>query len=262
MEHFVSHNLLAFLALSSVCWGADPAPKSVPRPQPSHLVPVYPYPSESHVSYIKQCHKLLLVQETEAVEMFQPYKWGTATMIIRPSFDPEECIALKEETNPRGYTLIYTRADRNIYYATAEDEDGGPKKPVEFKITKLTCSLDPERSRRIYSLWNKMLMGVRYPEEGPRAGCPDDGITIEFRYAWEGMYGETCSPSQGPTKDFVDLGKAMIQCCKSPKREFDKNLSVLDDACKRLESSLDIGGQGDENRKPPAVFTKGVRPKS
>ncbi len=167
-------------------------------------------------------------------------------MVKRPSFRPEECIALRERNGEGGYDLNHTQADRNIFYSMSDD--GSNKESVMIKISKTAKPLDIGRAGRVYNLWLRMLMRVRYPEEGARAGCPDDGETLEFRYAWKGMYGETCSPSTGSPKAFADLGNALILYCKSQNDRSEHALMQIDRRCDELELLLNADDRVKESR--------------
>lgn len=220
--------------------GAEPPPQPRILPELHHLVPVDPYPSDVSARYIKECHGVLRVAEAESSGLFQFHRRGTVVMVRRPSFDPEECIALREEAGARAYNLIYTRADRNIFWSLSKDDE--KEEHARIKVIEVTRPLDRNRAERVYDLWEMMLKGVRYPEGGPRAGRPDDGETIEFRYSWKGMYGETCSPSRGATKMLADLGDSLILYCKSQNYELEKNLKFVDESCEKLKATLDAKG--------------------
>lgn len=230
--------LLAFLALCTMDARSEPPPQRKGESEIGHLVPVAPYPNERHRAYITACHGILRIADLETTELFVAQKHGTAVMVRRPSFQPEECLALKEKSKDRKYEIIHRRAGRNVWYAI---ENEGEKGINEIPVSETIRRLDKDRAVRIYALWARMLRRVRYPEEGPRAGCPDDGETIEFRYTWKGMYGETCSPSQGSPKMMADLGNALILYCLAPDNQLKKTLELVDKKCDDLERLLNSG---------------------
>lgn len=236
----------ALVVFCTVGANAGPPLQERARPEPGHLVPVDPYPPGRIHEYLKLCHELLRVTESEAVELFETHKRGTVVMVCRPSFRPEECLALREKDGAREYHLIYTRANRNIFDSMPDDADIEPLPRI--KVAKVVKLLDRDRAQRVYDIWERMLRGVRYPEGGPRAGCPDDGETFEFRYAWKGMYGETCTPSRGAPKLLADLGNSLILYCQSQNDQLENTLMRLDKKCEAIERVLDAEDKIEKGR--------------
>src|SRR5207249_712870 len=131
---------------------------------------------------------------------------------------------------PAKYTLVYVRADESIWSSMPENNDENRQKPV--KATRREAPLPPELAKRVLSLWEKMLRGVRYPEpENDNDGL--DGETIEF---WGNfMFGETWSPSHGAPKLFVELGRSLMEYCEAPETKRADLLKVVEGKCQALE---------------------------
>jgi hypothetical protein len=185
-------------------------PKASPRSRREidHLVPIDPYYGHPVLRKYAELYSTLL----------QVPGWETkaAVMVYRPSFEPEECLVIYEtEEKRQRYTLIYTRADRNIWYSMPEnrDEEERRKRPERVKVTHHEAPLPPYLARRVGKLWERMLAGVRYPGPEFDGSGIDDATVIELRYTRKfgrPMYGEARSPSLGAPKLLVDLGRALI----------------------------------------------------
>lgn len=218
--------ILASLILADPCPGQDAAGPPVPAPaagEPDHLVPVPPDPVPA--SYRAAWHARLGV----------PRGREAGVMIRLPSFEPEECLVIRESADdPPAYTLTHARADRNIWYALAANRDDGRAQTVA--VTRTEARLPPDLGRRACRNWDRMLRNVRYPAPGEgEGGC--DGVTTEFRR--ERMYGETWSPEGGSPAALVDLGLALIAACDAPEAKRAEALKQVEERCAALERYLD-----------------------
>ena len=142
---------------------------------PDHLEPILPARWTS--PYAKLYRKLLQL----------PVGPEPAVMVYLPSFDPEECLVLHEAKGDRPtYTLVHTRADRNIWYSMAHNSGDGKPKSVYVKRREVT--LPPDLAGRVCRIWERMLRGVRHPAKAPDSFILD-GTRVEF---WRhGMFGYT-----------------------------------------------------------------------
>jgi hypothetical protein len=173
-------------------------------------------------------------------------------MVYLPPFDSEECLVLHEAKGDRPtYTLVHTRADRNIWYSMAQNSDDGKPKAVYVKRREVT--LPPDLAGRVCRIWERMLRGVRYPARAP---APDssilDGTRVEF---WRrGMFGDTLSPDRGAPMLLVELGRSLIDYCSASEDRRPKAQTDVERKCRALEHYLRIRTQtpNDASRPDPA----------
>jgi hypothetical protein len=174
-------------------------------------------------------------------------------MVYLPSFDPEECLVLHEAKGDRPtYTLVHTRADRNIWYSMAQNSDDGKPKPVH--VRRREVDLPPDLAGRVCRIWERMLRGVRYPTRDPDFAVMD-GTRVEF---WRrGMFGDTYEPERGAPKLLVELGRSLIDYCSASEDHRPRARRDVEQKCRSLEHYLGIRtrtpndpSQPDPPRKP------------
>jgi hypothetical protein len=202
--------------------GAGGPPAKIPT-GPDHLVPLDPPRWASEYPRLYR-NELQLPGPREA-----------AVMVYLPSFAPEEGLVIRESEGKRpSYTLVHTRADRNIWYSMPQNSEDGKRKRVA--VTRREISMPPELAGRVCRIWERMLRGVRYPAQDPDFEVLD-GERIEF---WRhGMYGQTSSPESGAPKLFVDLGRTLINYCSAPEEQRPGALRDVEGKCRALEQYLD-----------------------
>lgn len=214
---------------------------------PDHLQPLDPYPMDWEVAYTKQLSKYL--------DLKAPY---LARMIVRPSFDPEYLMSIHgppEDDYPgvdsQGFFVSCTVSDKSIWYSMRENNSEKVEK--EIKPTTSTAPLPAEVARKVYGLWNEMLLGTRYTRE-LNAGL--DGVTIEF--ATHLKHGEAWSPSVGTSPALLwDLGEKLVAYCKAPVEERKKLLDAVNESAGKLDSYLKRGaGKGDIAPSAPKAESK------
>lgn len=203
--------------------GAD-GPPAKTLSGPDHLVPLDPYNWASE--YFRwYCNKLQLPTRPEA-----------AVMVRLPSFDPEECLVIHESRDERPtYTLIYTRANQNIWYSMPHNSEDGKQKSV--KVSRQEVSLPSELAGRVCRIWETMLRGVRYPSRDQDFEVMD-GVRTEF---WRhSMYGQTSPPLKGAPKLLNDLGRVLMRYCSVPEDRRPKVLEEVERKCRALEKYLGL----------------------
>lgn len=200
--------------------------KAKPRRTPDHLVPLNPYRDWKEKKYIDLIREKLELPE---VDDHKP-----VVMIARPSFEPEEALVLDEiPENENTFKLLHTKASRNIWFWMFEHNDGGNIKQG-VTVARHEAILPAAVARRVCRLWERMLRGVRYPDEEPFGV---DGETFEF---WcDGMYGETWNPEGASTLQFVELGLSLIAYCDLPEGKRTAALKEIEENCHQLEASLE-----------------------
>lgn len=235
--------LLVLLAWQGVRAQAPPDERGRPKEarkgiwEIDHLVPIDPHDDHPvHRRYRELRHKLLQVPGREK---------KAAVMVYAPSFDPEECLYLyKKEGEGARYTLVHTRADRNIWYSMPENRDEGEpgKGPEPVKVTRHETSLTPDPGGRVSALWEQMLAGVRYPGPEFDGSGIDDATVVEFRCArgefGRTMYGVARSPSRGAPKRLLDLGRSLIDYASADEAERPRLRKVVEERCQALEDDL------------------------
>jgi hypothetical protein len=215
---------LALLIPAGACHGQgdDGVPPRI-LTGPDHLVPIYPgrWAGEYWRLYRK--------------ELQLPVQPEAAVMVYLPSFDPEECLVIHETKGERPtYTLVHTRADRNIWYSMPQNSEDGKRKHVI--VTRREVTLPPGLAERVCGIWERMLRGVRYPAKDPDFDIVD-GEMIEF---WRhGMFGQTLSPDGGAPKLFVELGRSLIKYCSASTDQRPVAQKDVEAKCRALEQYLD-----------------------
>jgi hypothetical protein len=222
--------VLVLLLSAGACFGQDEAKPPEKSPdEPDHLVPLDPYPYRWKRRYMRLCREKLQI----------PREPGATVMVYMPSFVPEECLVVHESEGERSsFTLIHTRADKNIYYSMPEN-NGGKRERVA--VTRREATLPPELAGRVCRVWDRMLRGIRYPipDEENRG---DDGVTIEF---WRHrMFGKTWSPTGGAPRLLVELGRSLIAFCDAPEEKRPGALKDVEMRCRALERYLDKEAAG------------------
>jgi hypothetical protein len=91
------------LAVSQLAGATAASCEDPRRRDPDHLVPVDPHPTGIHGKYQNLWQELLKVSEFEADDPEVLFGPGTkiVAMVHRPSFNPEECIFLRERGGAR-----------------------------------------------------------------------------------------------------------------------------------------------------------------
>lgn len=217
---------LAFvLALPCSALAADELPTSH---EPDHLVPVDPYPDGWRVRYNDQIRS-----------RFKLDSFFFAQMVVRPSFSGEYVVRLhggKDDNNistTEKFFLTYSAADKNIWYSMPENNDKKKQQKVTIAVTSV--EFPKPLAKRIYQLWQRMLLRTRYPEQSSLGA---DGTTFEFGI-WC-VYGETWSPDKRKSPLlFVELGDSLIGYCKAAPAERSAAAKEVEDKATQLDKYLD-----------------------
>ncbi|AMV38048.1 hypothetical protein [Planctomyces sp. SH-PL62] len=244
---------LAAWAMLATTAAAQERPAEDPPGPPGRLTPVDPYPSPAFESYIRACLSIMRVDEIESNDACD---WGSlraVVMVSRSPFDPESCVALRERRDGGGCELISVFPDRNIWFSLPEQQVGDDgeardRKPLEVKVRSATKAVDPVRAARVFALWERALLGVRYPEQEPPV--IEDAEVHEFRYRWKRMYGESQATTAGVAGALIGLGKAMIAVSDS-QDDVDATLARLDKASDELETRLQEAQPGRDASNGP-----------
>lgn len=158
-------------------------------------------------------------------------------VVVYPSFEPEYLLSV-ECTGINAYTLLYRRAQRNIWYASPHklpanvaliDSHGArmaPPKPVaapdSIPLTTYQVALQPRLAQALTDLFNVALAQARYPSE-PVTYI--DGTLFTFiACGAQGYYrsGDTHSAAQGThLKQLLNLVKGLQELITNPEnRDF------------------------------------------
>ena len=220
----IRYFFLAFaLSLAVIARAADVG--IVMPAEPDHLVPVNPYPGESHVRYTDQ-----LRSHFKLDHLF------FAQMVVRPSFSAEYAVRLYGDGNQIDTThqcfLTHFAADKSIYHSMPENNDKKEQRKVAIAVT--TVEISKPLATRIEQLWRRMLLRTRYPEEG---GSGLDGTTFEFSIWY--VYGRTWSPHErkGPLL-LIELGESLIDYCKTAPAERPAAARKIENKAAQLEKYL------------------------
>ena len=213
------------LALPCSAFAADEPPSSR---EPDHLVPVDPYPDGWCIRYNDQIRS-----------RFKLDSFFFAQMVVRPSFSGEYVVRLhggKDDNNittAEKFFLTYSAADKNIWYSMPENNDKKKQQKVTIAVTSV--EFPKPLTKRIYQLWQRMLLRTRYPEQSSRGA---DGTTFEFGI-WC-VYGETWSPDERKSPLlFVELGDSLIGYCKAAPAERPAAAKEVEDKATQLDKYLD-----------------------
>ncbi|PYJ84135.1 MAG: hypothetical protein DME22_13885 [Verrucomicrobia bacterium] len=177
--------------------------------QPDHLEPV---PLRSG-EYSRMIEERLLVTTGD---------YGR--MILLPSFEGETAISIygsdfTEEypKQPRTFHITVTKADKSLYLTLprGHHKDPGPRP----KIIRLDVKIDRDFAVAIQRAWATMLLNTRYPLKS-YAGL--DGFTAQFSVFVRGagvLHGQIWSPNHGLPKEFVEIGRQLIDYCSTSEKE-------------------------------------------
>jgi hypothetical protein len=186
-----------------------------------HLIPVNPYPGKKHKNYIDVLQICL--------DLPDPAHEPTL-MLLRPSFDPEEAIVLRDRD--ADYEVIYTTVDRNVWYSIPENRrDRIGYKP---KMRRLVSPLPKRVGPRVVALWNRVLQEVRYAKVTEFALFHMDGTMVEFWHA--GRFGETKDPDSGLPLMMTELGMELITLCKSDATKREEIIKLIEKKILEIET--------------------------
>ena len=199
-------------------------------PWPDHLMPVDPYPGESHIRYTDQLRS-----------RFKLDFYFFAQMVVRPSFSSEYVVRLHGTENDsyfdttNKFFLTYSVSDQSIYHSMPENNSN--KKQREVSITVTTVELSKPLATRIKQLWERMLLRTGYPQAGEGDGRGLDGVTFEF--ATRNVYGTTWSPHERKSPLlFIELGDSLIAYCKAAPAERPAATKEIENKAEQLEKYL------------------------
>ena len=170
------------------------------------LRPVDPYPGDWHVRYTDELHKRI-----------EPQIHTFAQMRVDPAFEGEYSVSIHGiPDNLRFWQatkcfVSYYAADKNIFSSMQENNEQKQKR--EVTVATATVDIPLPLAKRIYTVWQKMLLKTRYAEDEFNAA--PDPTTVEF--SSESLYGETYYPA--PCKGaglLIELGERLIDYCKAP----------------------------------------------
>ena len=161
-------------------------------------------------------------------------------MVVCPSFSAEYSVLLvRDKTDPLDEssvnipTLKCVFADKSIWYSMPENNS--EKEQKEVHVTTQTVKLPKPLASRLLKIWGRMLAGTRYP---PGFNFGFDGTTYEF--AIPGKYGETWSPQEQTSPFlFAELGKSLVELCKSSPENRDSATKEVEMKASQLEAYLD-----------------------
>jgi hypothetical protein len=214
------------------CYGQDAPERPTNSARgPDHLVPVDPLIWSGR--YPKLLRRTFGLDEGPV---------DATVMIYEPSFSAEEVLVLRgPDEGPQPFTLIHTRANPGIYRSMAEDNVD--RKPKRVELTRKEAPLPPELAGRVGRMWERMLLGTRYPKPADKV-YGADGVTIEF---WrDRMYGETWSPKAGAPRLLVDLGRSLIDYCDAAEGARPAALKEVERRCQALETYIDKNRPSNE----------------
>lgn len=202
------------------------------QPDPDHLVPI----DESRNRFSNEYHH-------RAERLLRAPGWAEAVVICRPSFDPEECVAIhRMRDDPSRYVMVHTRASRNIWSARS---DRNPNRR-HVTVSRREVPLPTELGRRICRLWDRMLSETRSPVGGSGLRAMD-GTTYEFHRHY--LRGETYDPPDGEDpRRLTTLADALLAYGGAGYTKRPEKLKAVEKACRDLEDYL--------AKRPPLVRPK------
>jgi len=181
---------------ASICISApDPVRLKYQPTEPSFLVPVSPNGRDYQ----------------EAVQKILGNRWGFGTMIY-DTVDQFFAVSVwgKDYAN-----YDYDHPLHNfITYLELDGASGDTKAKKDFDVP-----IDIDFAMTVQRAWATMLLKSRFPE---KSFLGADGYTAEFSVSIRGVggvYGYTWSPSDGLTKEMVDLGFVLADYCKASAAE-------------------------------------------
>ena len=178
--------------------------------QPNHLTPLDYPPNE----YDLRLAKYLFVTEG-----------SLASLIFRPSFEAESCLAIHEEVpdkvkekhggwqfvpdNEKKYFITFTRASDSLWHSMPQNNS--EKQAKEVEVSRIDREISAQLAIAIHRVWARMLQQTKYPATFS-SGL--DGNTYQFSVWLRGLgnlHGETWSPDNGLLAEFVSLGEALAE---------------------------------------------------
>jgi hypothetical protein len=129
--------------------------------------------------------------------------------------------------------VSYYAADENIFASLQQNNQ--EKQKQEVTVATATVDIPLPLAKRVYTVWQKMLLKTRYAEDEFNAA--PDPTTVQF--SSESLYGETYYPA--PCKSaglLIALGERLIDYCKAPPEKRAAATKALEAQAAALENFL------------------------
>ncbi len=218
MSRKLLSSLLGLLSVTSAL-ALEPIKLSEPPMGPKYLVPVEPFGREYEKSI------LALLGE----------RWGSGTMIYYDSTDDFVVSVWGKdyENDDHKYHL-----HNFVTLIEVSQTDAGA-----VAKSQLDVPIDVDFSVAVQRAWATMLLKTRYPIH---RYLGVDGWQTEFSVAVQGagdVYGQLWSPSEGLPKEFMDLGFALVDYCKTKESSRKEKRNKLVRRLKDFEDKVSRAGK-------------------
>jgi hypothetical protein len=190
-------------------------------PNPDHLVPVS---FDSDLQY-----KALLIEKLYVSQA----EYGRAVIIPSAGSEGETCVAVyssgTENGEPKAH-VVYTRANRNIWYLQSESNPKRTSNPV-VKVKQTDAAVSESTALAISRAWKQMLCRTRPAIRSGSERAILDATTVQFSLVnrdGEALYGQLPQPPTEGTTALYKLTELLIAYC-------DSDASKRPDLAKKIE---------------------------